>query len=490
MYLQRRKRNLTDFSLMTLISLTTPLASLSGSELSELASRIPPGANALVLIDVEQTLKAPLAQQQGWGRKLEAAYVERPVFLPPEASQLVLGAHLNPNSDFMPTWEVAVMQLPEPLSMRSIARSESGFVDVVHDTQTAWSPSGAAYASLDGGLLGVVGQAERQFVARWIEACQAGSRPTLSSYLEESLRLVTDRAQIVFAADLTDIIVPHNIEQRLAAADWFTKSGANAGEAAGLVSGLRGATLRVAVGENCQGQLLIDFSKDVAAMKGYARPLVFAVLKEIGLQTAPLEKWDFNLNGRQILMQGDLSADAMRRLFSVIELPKTHLGGTEGKGLGKTTEGATGEPTESEVREQSLTYFSASQVLVSDLRKGLKDTKATSAWMERYARRIDELPVLHVDEELLEYGDKLAETLRIMSLSQRQAGIRGGVRRAEGAGYYYYDSDAYERAAQTSMVKKEEEAVAQDTRVEGWRLIDDATADIRRKMTKKYQAEF
>ena len=147
------------------------------------------------------------------------------------------------------------------------------------------------------------------------------------------------------------------------------------------------------------------------------------------------------------------------------------------------------------MRERSLTYFKSTQSLVSDLRKGLKDTSATSAWMERYARRIDELPVLHVDELLIDYGDKLAETLRIMSVSKRQAGIRYGVRASSGDGGGYYDGynyggDAYSQAADRSQAKKEEMAVASDTRVQGWQLIDDATADIRRTLTKKYEVEF
>jgi hypothetical protein len=148
--------------------------------------------------------------------------------------------------------------------------------------------------------------------------------------------------------------------------------------------------------------------------------------------------------------------------------------------------------SESQMRERSLAYFKSVQTLVDDLRKGLKDASATSAWLERYARRIDELPVLNVDEQLLDYGDKLAETLRIMSLSQRQAGIRAGVRATEGRGYYSdgYGPNAYDAAAQRSQAKKEEMSVANDTRVQGWKRIDDATADMRRAMTKKYGVEF
>jgi hypothetical protein len=206
------------------------------------------------------------------------------------------------------------------------------------------------------------------------------------------------------------------------------------------------------------------------------------------MRTEEFDFWTVTLEKNSILMRGDLSTDAQRRVFSVIELPAADLKGAE------ASPSDAASPSESEVRDRSLVYFKSTQELVDDLRKGLKDTKATSAWTERYARRIDQLPVLHVDDELLDYGDKLAETLRIMSTSKRQAGIRAGVRASEGAGYYGgydgYGGNASDRAAERSQAKKEEMAVAYDVRVQGWQLIDDATANIRRAMTKKYSVEF
>ena len=90
-----------------------------------LARRIPADANALVLIDVEKTVAAPLARKQGWAAKLESAYVERPIFLPPEAKKLVLGASLDTNNEFVGAWELAVMEMAEPISVRSIAATKT-----------------------------------------------------------------------------------------------------------------------------------------------------------------------------------------------------------------------------------------------------------------------------------------------------------------------------------------------------------------------------
>jgi len=466
------------------------LAALSaaGAESFEsLAARIPSQANVLVLIDVEQTMAAPLAQKQGWSRKLETAYVERPVYLPPEARKLALGASLRRNRDFQSDWEVAVIDLAEPVAVRSIARSESGYLDEINGAPTAMTPLDAGFLDLGNNLMGVVHPADRQFMARWVAAGRTPGGSELSPYLQSAVRLVNDRVQVMLAVDLTDVLGPRDIETRLAEATGLAGKNADVAPIAAVLSKLRGANLRLAIGDSCQGQLQIDFDAEVAPLGDSAQPLVLQALNNLGISTTEFAEWKTTLAGKSIRMQGVLSTDAQRRVFSIIELPTVEMD----NGEAPSSTGAAS--SESEARDRSLAYFKSTQVLLDDLRKGLKDTKATSAWMERYARRIDELPVLHVDELLLDYGDKLAETLRIMSLSKREAGIRYGVRATEGGGYYdgySYGVDAYTAAADRSQARKEEMSVAADTRVQGWKLIEDATADIRRTLTKKYAVEF
>jgi hypothetical protein len=455
-----------------------------------LAARIPREANALVLIDVEQTLKSPLAQKQGWSAKLQTAYVNRPVFLPPEAKKLALGAALQPADEFNPAWEVAVMELAEPAGVSAIARAEAGYLDDINGVQVAVTPDDAAFVGVGANVLAAVQPAERQFVARWVASATGAPKSELSDYLQSTLPLINEQAQVLLAVDLTDVLGPHDIQARLADASGLADKQADLGAIASVLSKLRGAALRLAVGNSCQARLQIDFDADVAPLREVAKPLVLHALANLGFQTDELDDWQVSFAPRSIRMQGVMSEDAQRRVFSVIELPTAELAPNESE-----SGAAAKEPSESEVRESSLAYFNSTQVLLKDLRKGLKDTKATSAWMERYAQRIDALPSLNVDELLLNYGDKLAETLRAMSLAKRQAGIRYGVRATEGGGYGFYDGynygeNAYDQAANRSQARKEEMSVASNARVEGWQLIDNATADLRRTLTKKYGVEF
>jgi hypothetical protein len=126
--------------------------------------------------------------------------------------------------------------------------------------------------------------------------------------------------------------------------------------------------------------------------------------------------------------------------------------------------------------------------------------------MERYAKKIDRMPILNVDPELLDIGSKTANTLRDMALSKRQGGVAYGTDTAGmgGGGYANYGvgygyggrplgdlySGARTSAADRASMKASAMADANYARVEGFAAIDEAMAAIRQKMTQKYQVEF
>ena len=115
------------------------------------------------------------------------------------------------------------------------------------------------------------------------------------------------------------------------------------------------------------------------------------------------------------------------------------------------------------------------------------------------------MPILNVDPALLDYGQNVAVTLRSVALAKRQGGIDAGTATAGmgGGGYGGYDTSylgygggddlyagARASAADRTRIKAEALAQSNNARVEGAKLIADATAEIRRQMTQKYGVEF
>ena len=50
-------------------------------------------------------------------------------------------AQFQTHDELNADWELAVMELKEPIGMRSIARSEGGYVDEISGAAAAWTPS-------------------------------------------------------------------------------------------------------------------------------------------------------------------------------------------------------------------------------------------------------------------------------------------------------------------------------------------------------------
>ncbi len=492
------------------------LPSLAFGQFLELGDKVPAGTNTVVAMDVAALQATPLAKKEGWTQKLAQAYASRAVFLPPEADKLLLASQLSANQDFEEDWEVAVLTLTEQLSMDAIARAEGGYVDEIGGKQVVWSPSDAYLVPMAEKTLGIVSPAHRQEVSRWIEHAAHPHPDNLTPYLQRALSKVTPETQIVMAIDLKDAASPHRVEDRLKGSEVLKKSSLSLDQVVALVLSIQGATIEVSVGETARAKSRIDFAKPVNMADGVAKRLVHEALNRLGIQMTDMDNHQCSVVGKSIIMEGDLSSGGLRRLFSLLEVPTTKFSELKEESAGEKA------PSAGDMAENSQVYFKSVTSLLDDLRgdRSKQDTRGgqDGVWMERYARKIDRLPILHVDDDLLEFGSKSAETLRIMAGARRGAGLSAGSQKAAlrtssdagggaygaygggyrnysygygGAGYGYGGvSGATSNEKDRNQITRQEQNKATGTKNEGWRLIEDATAAIRREMTKQYGVEF
>jgi hypothetical protein len=183
-------------------------------------------------------------------------------------------------------------------------------------------------------------------------------------------------------------------------------------------------------------------------------------------------------------------------VFSLMELPTTKFSSLKEEDIEDNSQAT--------IAKCSQAYFHAVDAMVVDLKKRTKvNSGGDAGWIERYAAKIDRLPVLHVDEELLTYGEKLTETLRIISGSRKMTNMQGGsAARVEnsnvgvsgyddGYGYRAYSYTSPRAAAlNASNIKADAQIGGTTVKIQGWTLIDNATLEIRKSMTQKYGVEF
>ena len=176
----------------------------------------------------------------------------------------------------------------------------------------------------------------------------------------------------------------------------------------------------------------------------------------------------------------------------------------------KTAEASPGDTAT--VIKATQDHFSAIQGYFKDLKidkRKMKTWGQLAMWMEKYAERINKLPLLNVDPDMLDYGQKVNYDLRNAAYALRGMGIKSGVEQTQieasnpsgvtayggryggrygyGGGFavVYNDNSAEKRAARYST-RAEGVNAARDI-IEG---IKNGTVEIRRKMADKYKVEF
>jgi len=234
-------------------------------------------------------------------------------------------------------------------------------------------------------------------------------------------------------------------------------------------------------------------------------------MSDRGIAISDMYSWTAKAQGNEISLAGKLSKTGLRRLMSVVDSPAA---GAENDALASPGE------QQANIAKASLKHFQAVNGVFNDLKSDMRDSKTlgqNSYWFDKGAKRIERLPILDVDPELLRYSAFVAQQLRQASLAVKTMGIQSSVRQAQitgtGSGNDYsggYRYGAYGAfgvygpfsdvqgehnemkavGAERRVVRAEEREIM-NTNVQDLRQkVIAATADIRRKMTQKYQMEF
>jgi hypothetical protein len=200
----------------------------------------------------------------------------------------------------------------------------------------------------------------------------------------------------------------------------------------------------------------------------------------------------------------------MRRILSLLEPPHS-----PDYTPPKPSSGT--QPEELTVALASQEYFKTVETMLEDLQGKRKSTEFVTwgqvgMWFERYAKKIDNLPILNVDNELLDYGAFVSDSLRQSETAMKGIGAKSGMRKSQLGNYYTTQSygvagvnrwgnvaGAYRWSTQEDLAAKgqAEAQVRTQERISGnanahfiMQGIDQATSAVRRTMTQKYKMEF
>ena len=376
----------------------------NAAEFAQLAVHLPPGANAVVVVNAEKMFASPLAQREGWQQKFADAFEATPFILPPSALRAVIGARINRQS-LQPEWQAAAMEVSVDPDLAEVAKNRGGELKQLASGPAVLLPGKIWVAKFAAHVFGMLTPANEDMASRWLAQSAAPLSDNLTPYLRESLSYAdTAGTEVILALDLKGALREENV--RAAVAGSTVLKNIPPDQATRILASVQGVKFGVRVADTMTGRLQIDFAESPAAFGPVAKPLILAIVGRVGAMLDEFPTWTAEVEGNHLALTGDLTNDGMQRVFSLLELDSAVV---------QSPAPYNAPPTPKEaMAKATLRYFKAvSKYVESSQRLSRADSVGQAImWLENFARRVQNLPTKNVDPEVIEYGKYVAQTFQ------------------------------------------------------------------------------
>ena len=516
----------TILRLLFLLPLLFTVAPVDGATFKNLSERLPADANTIIMVDVEKIMASPIAKKEKWNEDYHRHQEAGLTIVPPGCDRFLMGSNVDLEF-FQPMWETAIAEVHYEPSVPQIAVRHGGSVDKIEGRDAAILPHDTYILKFGPKLVGAMSPANRQSVSRWLRRVYSQGDKSQSDYLTEAVGFADQvGTPVIMAIDFANAISPSLVRERLESFKAMSGDDSDLDKLSEILASMRGVTLGITIKERAYGKLKVDFAKDVPLKPETAKKLLLEVLAYRGAMIDEFQDWTPKVNGKVFSIEGPFLASGLRRVFSVLETPAALQ-----EAVAKTKEQGADATAEQLVVVSSQQYFKSTQQLLDDLKEkkpngGFKTSGQIGVWYDKYAKKIDRLPMSNVDPDLLDYGGWVSSSLRQAHGSMTSIGANKRVRQSEanvaapigqvtnvwsgggsrwgrwggygGSGYGTgFSGYMYSQSEQRQVQQRERTAIATEERVRGFSEagsimtdVANATSDIRRRMTEKYNVDF
>lgn len=391
-----------------------------------LLSLMPDRVNAVVLIDVQKLLGTPLAKSEDWAAKQQELASE--FSFPLNARIALRGLELYPEGRAV-TEAYNVILLGRSADMKQIATAEGGEVELLAGKPVVLAPGKGYFVDFGKQRLGVLSPAFRQQAGSWIRESGSAEKSPLESYLMETLK--ASEAQLVMALDLQDVFGTARVK------DWLSNSQAlvdkpKAVDAyAATLTSIQGIRLEVSVSDQSQAVLSVDFQKPLGASQGETlKAVLLEVLTQQGYGFKEFQEAPVAVSGKSLQLQTALQTDTLMEIVQLGLVPHTQGTGESSASLGDPQAPkpvVNPQVAERKAQEATFAYYkTVAKLIDSSARRVQEEPENFPRLANNYdttARRISELPIKDVDQEIVKFGASSASTARALAASYRGASV-------------------------------------------------------------------
>jgi hypothetical protein len=482
--------------------------------LDDLLRRIPEHANAVLLVNVRAIYNSPLGTSRNWAQQAQENYVGGLTRLPAVVDQMLVAQHIDPNT-LTHNWRLRMLRLNQDVTAEQIAQREAGTLDTIGGVPVVLS-RGSYFVHFNPRLVAETHPADRQKLSRWIKFCQTNDKVVITPYLLDAVAGAGLGAQAVFAIDLKDVFDPAGIAVRLKAAPWLAGKDVDRDALTRTLAGLLGVRVNIQVDQEIRGEIHVDFSGSADAFHDAAKLFILGVMENMGASIGEMQDWQVRFLDKGLVLSGTLTEQGARLLLSP---SNNQLTGSAYAKLSPSKFPDSADPKAT----ASLLYYRSLSTLLDELRaeKNMRTVSQRGYWFQQYAHKIESLPLLNIDPDLLQFAAQLSSTLRQMALVGKALQSQNSIIQANqfevpvvvpttywggGTGYgwrpYGWGYGGYGwtyTVPQQAYVSNYEQvrnlcwrnaSTEKEFRMQTWKNIDEALFALRRKMTEKYQIEF
>ena len=324
-----------------------------------------------------------------------------------------------------------------------MANARGGTLETIEGMPALPLPNDTYLVQFAPKTLGAMAPGNRQAVVRWIREVRKPSPPPLSPYLQKAA-VYSDKtgSEIIMALDLDGVMSFERVAKYLKAHqkdldEWQAKdSFQSLSEVAEVLSNIEGSELASALASTsparspwiCTPMLPRLALREAAIAPGLVRQGCI----DRGLSVMDrADEGERDFAGRHAFGQRPASAVERGRFARL------------GNSVAKAPSISPGELPAIQAKK-SREYFRAVVGMADDLKKDMRNAKnlaSTHLFFDKYAKRIERMPILGVDEELLKYSAFVANTLRQATGSVKTMGIQSAARQSQITGSDVYAGD-------------------------------------------------
>lgn len=455
---------------------------------AELINWLPADVNAVLSVRVADIYESRLAKRENWAAKARQAFVQHEVVIPPGLKQLAIGAELDLGNGLTPVRTFSVGEPVAGVSLEAVAAIAGAATFPLDGRVAVETPRGTVVVVAQPNIWLGTGQGGRQSAKRW-----AQTPPAAKSWATP----LVGQSHIALAIDVADALSTDATDAFLST---LPETESKAAALAPLLADVKSLAWTVTVTDDIAGQIQIDFGHDASALAPVLKPLVPAVLQQFGMASSEVAAWTWSVRGKTVTGRGPQSAAETRRMLGILQ--------HETPALTTTASASPADSGNDRTVAASKRYLGSVRTVLDDVGKSPKRIDDNDALTyERSARKIDDLPMKDVDAELLDFGQRVASSLRYQAQVQRMANIRGGTAKAQlnaassyrysgyGNGYVgpygsYAAPEVGSSTANAAAIQATANLSARDTRIEEWKQIEEGLVKIRRRLTEKLNADF